>query len=133
MSWEGYPDPSDDTWEDEWIIHESAPTVVFAFWKARGGRSAALGLGADAEFDVLRICAHRAVAAATGRVKNGKVKGRKNAADRKNKKNTKKAELRFLVEWVGYAEKTWEPAGGLPREMVHGYCEAKGLESSLLL
>lgn len=137
VHWAGYDDEGDYTWEDEEDLQLAARDAVLGFWKTHpaGGRDAALGIdaeGADSmSYRVLRVVGGPKVSRnkATG---ESTAKGGKTRAKTKKKTGKKQAQAGneeettvelFRVEWVGYAEKTWEPSENLPEDMVQAYLD----------
>lgn len=95
VAWRGYP--GQDSWEEEEELHRSCPELLFDFWgRHRGGRDGALGLAPGQTFEVLRVMDVRPAGRRGGR-------------------------RCLLVEWVGYAEKSWEPEGNLPADLVEEF------------
>lgn len=95
VHWEDY---SDITWEDEATTQRTAGKSVCKFWESvPDGRDGALGLTGNQCYVPLRVSNHR-----------------RRQQQRKNKTNKQpEAVVEYLVEWVGYRERTWEPAGHL--------------------
>lgn len=137
--WSGYDDDADHTWEDEDELQLTARDVVLDFWKSHpaGGRDAALGLDAsdgNTPYRALRVVGgpkmYRKRTKTTSKGQSSKANTHKGENSSKHKsmsttgveeeEGNATAEL-YRVEWVGYAEKTWEPRENLPEDMIQAY------------
>lgn len=117
IHWEGYPEPTSDTWEDEATTQLTAGEQVWTFWdtlaraqgigRGQSHRNAILGIDSypDTEYLVLRISGHR----------KRRAKGRGSSIQ---------GSFQFLVEWVGYRVKTWEPESNLDADLVEEYWQS---------
>lgn len=105
IHWEGDLDPQEYTWEPESSLQMTAGPMIWAFWQScaaslgpqtskgpKDPRDRVLGLSSKRRMYVpLRVVDQR------NSERNGRSTGN----------------LEYLVEWVGYEEKTWEPKRNL--------------------
>jgi hypothetical protein len=102
-SWNWYPD-----WEAEEELHQHYKDLLLKFWEDRGGRDVQIHekfkdsgqLYKDRPFLIHRVLRTR------------KVRG-------------KRQKRQYLVEWVGYAEPTWQDGKTLPKSLIRDFYRHK--------
>ncbi|KAJ4385286.1 hypothetical protein N0V93_010347 [Gnomoniopsis smithogilvyi] len=146
VHWKGFPAAVDYTYEDEGSLQLTAAQAVWEFWEresAKGPpkqaaseqyqcpRDVVLKIKTDDMGIPLRITRHRerggAGADQARPTKRAKVttKGRSQAAQPLSRGQRQGQEsTEYLVEWVGYRTKTWEPASNLDQALIKAYWQS---------